>query len=369
MMMKHPFWILNLALLVLVLSSFTFVYFSKIKITSRENIEPEAQPVRKESRVAVNIQKIYENDLFGTYIKEAPKQSNIKTSIPFPTPPQQQRIVAPKIIEPEFLEPLPISLLGIIVVSSQDSKNRAIIQDDKTKQENTYKVGDFLQDAQLIRIFKNKVVLLRLNGQQEVLYLREQDAKSDTAHLTENDWTDAIKKVDDYHYIVDPEEFVHRVNNLAEFITALNATTAYLKGKSVGLRVGTLSTPALGAALGLQKGDIITHINNIPSQTIEERLAIYKNIITLPLGHTIKVNIMRRNRNIVIEYKLDKLSLPTEQEQESLVKEPSFAFLSHSPATHSEQQHKQLSHTVQKVRNADRMLVLKNGPHTMNIRS
>lgn len=52
-----------------------------------------------------------------------------------------------------------------------------MIADNKTNQEGTFKVGDTVQDAQLIRIFSNKIILLRNNGQQEVLYLREQDAK------------------------------------------------------------------------------------------------------------------------------------------------------------------------------------------------
>ena len=41
------------------------------------------------------------------------------------------------------------------------------------------KTGDVIEDAQLMRIFSNKVVLVRSNGQQEVLYLREKDAKTD----------------------------------------------------------------------------------------------------------------------------------------------------------------------------------------------
>ena len=35
-----------------------------------------------------------------------------------------------------------------------------MIQDNKTMQEGTYKVGDLIQDAQLIRIFKNKIIFL-----------------------------------------------------------------------------------------------------------------------------------------------------------------------------------------------------------------
>ena len=133
--MKHPFWIVNLGLLSLAFCSLMFIYFSRVKITSRESIEPTQLKVHRELKVAINIQKIYENDPFGTYVKELPKPHNLDLFIPFPAPPVQQRMVAPQMIEPEFLDPLQITLMGIIVVGSNDTKNRAIIQEDKTKQE------------------------------------------------------------------------------------------------------------------------------------------------------------------------------------------------------------------------------------------
>ena len=126
--------------------------------------------------------------------KELPHIKQLESTIPFPEPPAQQKIVIPAIIEPEFLDPLQVTLKGIIVVSSNDSKNRAMIQDNKTMQEGTYKVGDLIQDAQLIRIFKNKIIFLRLNGQQEVLYLREQDAKVDPAYSLSHEWDTVVKK-------------------------------------------------------------------------------------------------------------------------------------------------------------------------------
>src|SRR5258708_7440748 len=192
--MRHPFWIVNLGLLSLVLVAFAFVYLSSIKVPMRESIEPTQALPRKELKVAINIKKIYEDDLFGTYTKELPQLKRLDAVIPFPEPPVQERIVAPKVIEPEFLDPLQVTLKGIIVVGSNDSKNRAMIQDNKTTQEGTYKVGDIIQDAQLIRIFKNKIIFLRLNGQQEILYLREQDAKIDPAYSLAHEWDTVIKK-------------------------------------------------------------------------------------------------------------------------------------------------------------------------------
>lgn len=367
--MKHPFWIVNLGLLSFVFAAFLFVYFSRIKIASRESIEPMTAPAHKELKIAVNIQKIYENDPFGTYIKELPRPQNINLVAPFPTPPTQQKIVAPKVIEPEFLEPLQITLLGIIVVGSNDIKNRAIIQEDKTKQEGTYKVGDVIQDAQLIRIFRNKVILLRLNGQQEVLYLREQDAKNDASYAPTNEWGDVVKKGERNIYLINPTTFKERVNNLTHFIDMLNSTTAYQKGKSIGLRIGQVAPQSLPAVLGLQKGDIVTAINTIPTETTDQRLAIYKNIIHLPLGHSIDVTLKRNNREMMIRYMLElfdqnDLSENTEQKTSQTT-----AFLSHKNIRQSEQQHYAFAPTINKIRKADHHMIVENGKNSLPMRS
>ena len=367
--MKHPIWIVNLVLLAYVLLSIPFIYFSRTKTPTRESIEPSHVTERKESKVAINIQKIYENDLFGTYIKELPKPQRLELAIPFPNPPAQQRIVAPQIPEPEFLDPLQITLMGIIVVGSNDTKNRAIIREDKTKQEGTYKVGDIIQDSQLIRIFKNKVILLRLNGQQEVLYLREQDAKADVSYTENNQWDSIIKKVGDFNYLVNPEPFVEQVKNLAQFIEMVNTTTAYQKGKSIGLKVGNLTPQSLGAMLGLQKNDLIMKINNIPTETTEERLAIYKNITTLPIGHTIKVGIVRKNREATLSYTLKDFVNSENEENQSAQEKQQTALMFHKNSYDSKQQHIAFAPTINKIRKTDHQMMLGKGTFSMPIDS
>lgn len=363
--MKHPFWIVNFVLLAFLFLSLSFVYFFTINIGKRESIEPIGISVRKELKVAVNIQKIYENDFFGTYVKDSPQRQTIDTAIPFPTPPMQQRIAAPKIIEPEFLDPLQVSLKGIIVVGSNDMKNRAIIQEDKTKEEATFQVGDVIQDAQLIRIFKNKVIFLRLNGQQEILYLREQDAKSDAAYMQVNRWDTVVKQQDPFNYTINPVEFIKQVENLTQFIEMLNSTTAYQKGKSIGLRIGQPlgQSPSLALALGLQRGDIITAINGIATRTTDERLAIYKNVIHLPEGYSVKVDIVRKNRPLSINYTLRTLENEINLGVEHNAKpEPQqLAFLGHKNVTQSEQHHYGFVPTINRLRKKDYQMILENG--------
>ncbi len=360
--MKQPFWIINLGLLSLVLVIFAFIYVSSVKISrpKSEDLEAEEVAPRKEQKVAINIKKIYEDDLFGTYVKEIPQVKQSETVIPFPAPPAQQKIIIPAIAEPEFLDPLQITLKGIIVVSSNDSKNRAMIQDNKTTQEGTYKVGDLIQDSQLIRIFKNKVIFLRLNGQQEVLYLREQDAKTDPVYNIAHEWDTVVKKTGNSTYLINPESFIEQVKSLTECIELLNATTAYQQGKSVGLRIGLMNKSPFGGLIGLQNGDIILSINGIPAQTTEERLAIYKNITSLKIGNTITIKLMRKNRDITLVYTLEDF---TTKEEESLnnTEKQETAFLLHKKNETIKQQQYAFAPTVDKMKKADHQLMFQKG--------
>jgi len=360
--MKHPFWIINLGLLSLVLTAFAFVYLSSVTITGplkRVDIEPEPVPLRREQKVAINIKKIYEDDLFGTYVKEVPHLRSLETAIPFPAPPAQQKITIPAIIEPEFLDPLQVTLKGIIVVSSNDSKNRAMIQDNKTLQEGTYKVGDVIQDAQLIRIFKNKVIFLRLNGQQEILYLREQDAKVDPAYSAPHEWDAVVKQTGPTTYLVNPQAFVEQVKSLTECIDLLNATTAYQQGKSVGLRIGNLTRSPFGGMIGLQNGDIIQSINGIPAQTTDERLAIYKNITSLKIGNTVTIQLQRKNRDVTLVYTLEDFT--EEKEKNDLTEKQETAFLLPKKNETIKQEHYALAPTVDKMKKADHRMMFPKG--------
>lgn len=360
--MKHPFWIINLGLLSLVLIAFAFISISRVKVprVSEQDLETEEVAPRKEQKVAINIKKIYENDLFGTYVQEIVPMRQAEIAIPFPTPPAQQKITIPPLMEPEFLDPLQITLKGIVVVGSNDSKNRAMIQDNKTTQEGTYKVGDLIQDAQLIRIFRNKVIFLRVNGQQEVLYLREQDAKTDPVYNVTHEWDTVIKKTGNNSYLINPQSFAEQIKTLTGCIDLLNATTAYQQGKSVGLRIGSSNKSSFGLLMGLQNGDIIVSINGIPAQTTQERLAIYKNITSLKAGNTVTVKLIRKNRDVTIVYTLEDFTIKKEDEADTQEKQETAFFLPKKNDT-IKQQHYAFTPTLDKMKKADHHIMMHKG--------
>ncbi|MFC1845707.1 type II secretion system protein N [Candidatus Dependentiae bacterium] len=302
--MRYPLWVLNSTLFAMVICALLFIAFSQEELPEREEIEPEvAAAPMQEGLATINLKKIYENDFFGTYERVVVAPEEPKFTIPLPEPPSRVPVEVPVKPKPKFLDPLDITLKGIMSVSD-GAKNKAIIADNKTEREAIYKVGDKVADAQLIRIFKNKVIFVRANGQQEVFYLRPEDAKSDPTYLVISDWKPVVRKVTPNNYHIYLEEFSKRVKNLAQFIDILNLTTAYSKGMSVGCRIGSTEPKSLAHELGLKGGDVILTVNGIPATDTQSRLEVYKNITSASLNDVVTVRLQRANQSYTLRYKL-----------------------------------------------------------------
>ena len=212
--------------------------------------------------------------------------------------------------EQPLLPPLNLTLKGIMIISD-DSNNIAIIADNTTTKEKNYKVGDMLQDAQIIKIFSNRVVFIRSNGQQETLYLTEKDILNDPLTVQEKDnWNEVTHKKEDGVFNIDPTMFIQIIPNLALLIDMLDITTVFKEGKSIGCRLGDIDANGFGAALGLKKYDIITKIANVPVTTLDERMHAYQEVIKLNKNDSCKIELLRNNAPITLTYTLVNLQNP-----------------------------------------------------------
>jgi general secretion pathway protein C len=307
--MRYPLWLLNSILFILLMSTFLFIAFSREQLPEREDIEPKAIVMpRTEGVSTINIKQIYENDFFGTYKKEIAPVEEKKFVVPLPEPPSRVEAVIPEEPKPQFLEPLALTLKGIIAVSD-GTKNEALIEENATKREASYKVGDKFEDAQIIRILKNKVIFVRSNGQQEVFYLRQSDAKTDPTFLVINDWNGVVRKVAPNNYSIYLEAFQERVKNLAQFIELMGMTTAYSKGQSIGCRIGATTNDSLAQELGMRPGDVILTVNGIPATDTEHRTQIFKDVTSLGVDSVITLRLMRGGQTYTLRYKFADFSV------------------------------------------------------------
>ncbi|MBA3954891.1 hypothetical protein H0X48_06235 [Candidatus Dependentiae bacterium] len=313
--MKSPVWILNSTLAVIVLGVLMYIVFSINYITRRPPLTPLKGPLRTQA-VKQNELKpkdssiIYENDLFGTFRPTVVQEEPVERLPVLPQPPAPKPLIPQQAPPIQFLPPLPLTITGIDY-SSNELNSRVSIVNNNTNKSTLYKMGDKIFDASILRIFENKVALIRSNGQQEMLFRKASDAEAEIKELKDPTWSQVVQKRTDTSYYIDPQAFVERVQNLAYFIDMLDVTTATKKNISIGCRIGKMAPTSLGFALGFMPGDIITKINNKAPTTTTLRKEIYNNLASLQLGAKIKVELLRYERMVTVDYILQSLSQPT----------------------------------------------------------
>lgn len=259
----------------------------------------------KKDVAAIDLNKIYQNDPFRTSMS-APKQPEVPILPVLPMPPQKQEVTMPAQEIVNFLPPLPLTLKGTIAMGSE-AGCRAIIANTKTGAQDLYRVGDTVEDAEIIYIGSSKITLVRSNGQQETMFITKEDADQEVT-LKNPAWDTIVHKVDQFSYQIDPLLFKKYIPNLAEFLDALDVVTAFDRGVSIGCQVGAIKPNSIGVYLGLEKNDIITRINNIPTTSTNQRVTIFNTIKELPVGSRITATVIRNSSEIVFTYELSRFA-------------------------------------------------------------
>lgn len=370
LMMTTSLWILNTALSCLYAFALLLMFFLRIDVPQRLPLVSKTAAVQSESdSSALNPALIYDNDLFNTMSQPTlpePEKERPRPEIQIPAPPVPQEIPSKKAPTPEFLPPLAIKLKGVIF-DANPLFSRAIIASTKTKEEKSYKIGDTIEDTTLIHLDKRKAVFIRSNGQQEVLFVTEEDAQNDAIYQGDMLWPHIITRLNEKTFSIDTKGFKKRIKNVAQILDMLDITTAFEKGKSLGCHVGQLIPHSLGEALGLKQGDIITKINDKETKTSSQRVAIYNEITNAGTNQTIAVSVQRGTEELIFTYNArqstddqddDLLEEELQKESPKIVSQPrrgampAGIFLPEKTERLSEERANQLKKVVQQPVNA-----------------
>jgi type II secretory pathway component PulC len=308
--MTQGLWVVNSSLLVIFCIMLFVNSFLKLEppILRLKRILVEEIQKKKQEALAATIktwEKIYQNDIFGTFVQQEVKIVKQSFITPIPEPKATVVIPPPEIKKIDFVAPLNITVKGLIV-AADENKSIAMVADEAGK-EGIYHLGEKIKDAQIIKIARNRIIFIRANGQHETFYLRKDDLPGE-ADLK---WKGIVKKINDQSYEIDPVAFKEEVDSLGNFIerTAIIGT-AYTQGTPVGIHIGKLEATDVGAMLGLVENDIITSVNNMKTADAKERMKIYDASCAFTVGDIINVSLKRAGKNVTIVYKLAKLEKP-----------------------------------------------------------
>ncbi|KKR96215.1 MAG: hypothetical protein UU47_C0017G0009 [candidate division TM6 bacterium GW2011_GWE2_41_16] len=312
--MKSPLWILNSVLLAVCFCVFLFVAFSPSLVIKTVALLTNQKPLPVTQSVSVPvIPRIYESDLFDTYQRMvAPSIAERKGPlVPIPQPPQPRPVSRPVMPQPEFLQPLNVTLKGIIL-DNDETDSYAIFSNNATREERLYKAGGLIEDAHIIKIDRDKVMVIRSNGQQETIFISANRLKKDPYLIQNKVWGSVIQKVDEHAYHVDSSAFSGRIKSLANMVSLFDLTTAFDRGKSIGCYIGSQGDTALVEAFGFEPGDIVTHVAGVAVNTTRDRVAAYNTVIKKDLDSSFDVKFKRGDAMFTTAFTITKFKNETD---------------------------------------------------------
>jgi general secretion pathway protein C len=166
----------------------------------------------------------------------------------------------------------PIASLGLLLkgtIAGSDIFSRAIIE-DKGKQQ-LYKIGDSVSGANIIGIFRNKVIL-QMNGQEQMLVPEDTTSKKGPKGGPSGP---AIPMAGG---MSGGGDMSSAMQNMEQFLGNARVVPYFKGGEPYGFRVTNVenSSPLFG--LGVRSGDVIKSVNGIPIKTPEDAMKLYQNM-------------------------------------------------------------------------------------------
>lgn len=250
---------------------------------------PNFTSINRESDLPVT-QIFGKRDIFGlastTSVSTQPKDA-VSQTLPELVLQEPQPFTPKKPID--FIDPLQISLVGTII--SSDPNNSVCIFGDETDKQSVYKVGDKFKDATVLKIFKDKVVFLRSNGQLETFYLYN---NSDLE--TEIDLSKIVIKEGENKCLINLDTFSKTINNFGIFLDYFD-TTPFLDQKTdkvIGFLVLDSQPNSLPDLMGFKYLDLILAIDGKVLTSNKSRQAAFEYVLeSATPGNTITVKIER----------------------------------------------------------------------------
>lgn len=305
--MRQPLWAINSSLLFFCILGQLVFLLIRTPIPRKTSIEPDTVPfIDKKINATVDISRIYgANDLFDTYVPISSLPKAIVPDIPpMPDAPHIIPLAIPVETPKVFIAPLPVVLKGVMYLHDRPEQSVAIVQFQDSKEEINYHTGQLINDAQILKIYPNRIIVVRANGQRETLYLREDDAGKDLARDTAKNIATLNISMKNGVYQIPVETFISNIKGLGQFIDLMHLTTVYKKGKSVGCRIGKAEKDSLASKLGFMPEDIIQQVDNLPVTDIASRVLVFDHTVGKKIGDQIHVQIERAGSLTTLNYEL-----------------------------------------------------------------
>jgi len=198
------------------------------------------------------------------------------------------------------LEPttLQVRLLGTIAGDEQSA--RAIIEDQQKREQNLYRVGDTIQNAEVNRILRGKVVL-RVDGRDQVLTMDEKKTAAKKGSRPVRRASSAGRRSRRNTVSLNRQEISESLNNISDILTQVRVEPYMKDGKPAGLLVNDIVPDSIFERMGLLDGDIVQAVNNRRIRNPDDVVSFYQ---SLKSASRLSLLITRDGRRKVLNYNI-----------------------------------------------------------------
>jgi len=187
------------------------------------------------------------------------------------------------------------------VVSGADSL--ALIEFDKAME--LYRIGDLLPGGGILDGIDRHQVRIGLGGDNVAVLLLENEEQQSAAtkkSTPQQDDTSGIRQLDDQHWVIPQAAAEQTRANLATEMRLAQLQPRITAGKTDGFMIRRLRRDSILTKLGLQRGDVVLQVNNMPLDSPETALRVFQQ---LREARQISVGIERKGSPMIFSYELD----------------------------------------------------------------
>jgi general secretion pathway protein C len=200
---------------------------------------------------------------------------------------------------------LQLRLLG--TVAGNEDVARAVIEDPKTKVQDLYLTGDFIQGARIEKIERDRIILFN-DDRREILTLHvasrdpvsgENDVKTTIAEEPSD--SEIIKVVSPTEREICKKAFLSKTGKMNAVLRTVKASPYIVNDEAKGLRITGLEALSVASYVGLGNGDIIQGING---QTITNKRKAFQVLRRARVLPSSDIEFLRGSERKMLSFKM-----------------------------------------------------------------
>ncbi|MBF0229153.1 MAG: PDZ domain-containing protein [Desulfamplus sp.] len=225
---------------------------------------------------------IHERDIFNTAKDIAVNNNKDKDSL------SEQEL--------ESLEKTELKLkLWGTATGGEDSENYAVIENDKDKKQELYKIGDKIEDAVIKKILRFSVILSR-NGKDEKLEITEEETSKKSSGLISNNSSNKESSSENGESInisIKRSFIDESMKDINGLMSQVRVRPHFTGGNPDGILLYGIKQSSMFKEMGIQNGDIIMGIDGKEITSVDDAISLYDR---LKNSSDLKMQIRRRGQ-------------------------------------------------------------------------